>query len=82
MLQQPLARHFTYMENLQEDGVLCLGGPFKDNTGAMGIILAADFKSASAIITNDPAVLDGIFAAEVYSWHPAVPGVVEAKAWT
>lgn len=80
-MQQPLAAHFAYMEKLEQDGVLCLGGPFKDDAGALGVVRAADFVSASAIIADDPAVLDSVFTAEVHPWHPAVPGAVEAKAW-
>ena len=38
ILQQPLAEHFAYMEKLQQDGVLCVGGPFKDGAGALGIL--------------------------------------------
>ncbi len=81
VLQQPLAGHFAYMEKLQQNGVLCLGGPFKDDTGAFGVIQATDFENASTLILDDPAVRDGVVEAEVHPWHPAVPGTVEAKAW-
>lgn len=81
VLQQPLEGHFAYMEKLQQDGVLCLGGPFKDDTGALGIVRAADFEGAFALVANDPAVLEGVFVAEVHPWHPSVPGVVETKTW-
>jgi len=81
VLQQPLAGHFAYMEKLQQEGVLCLGGPFKDDAGALGIVQAADLGGASALIADDPAIRDEVFVAEVHPWHPAVPGVVEAKRW-
>lgn len=81
VLQQPLAGHFAHMEKLEREGVLCLGGPFKDDAGALGIVRAADLEGASALIADDPAVLNGIFVAEVHPWQPSVPGTVEAKAW-
>lgn len=82
ILQQPLEGHFDYMEELQQGGVLCLGGPFKDDAGAFGIIQATDFESASAIILNDPAVRDEVVEFELHPWHPSVPGTVGAKVWT
>ena len=81
VLQQPLVGHFAYIEKLERDGILCLGGPFKDDAGALGIVQAADLEGASALIADDPAVRDGVFVAEVHPWHPAVPGMVEAKTW-
>ncbi len=79
VLQQLLEGHFAYMEKLQQDGVLCLGGPFKDDTGALGIVRAADLEGALALVSSDPAVLGGIFAFEVHPWHPSVPGVLDVK---
>jgi uncharacterized protein YciI len=69
------------MKKLEQSGVLCLGGPFKDDTGALGVVRAADYGSAFALVSSDPAVHEGIFTAEVHPWHPSVPGVVEAKRW-
>ena len=78
---EPLTAHFTYMEKLERDGVLCLGGPFKNDAGAFGIVQTVDLEGASALVAADPAVLDGIFIAEVHPWHPAVSSAVEAKTW-
>ncbi len=81
VLEQPLAGRFAHMKKLEQSGVLCLGGPFKDDTGALGVVRASDYGSAFALVSSDPAVLEGIFTAEVHPWHPSVPGVVEAKRW-
>jgi uncharacterized protein YciI len=82
ILQQPLAAHFAYMEKLRQDGILSIKGPFKDNVGALGIIQAADFKSATALIEADSAVRNKVFKAELHPWHPSVPDTVGKKEWS
>ena len=79
--EQPLSEHFAYMERLTGEGILVLGGPFKDDQGAIGVLEVANLAEAREVIDNDPAVRDGIFQAEVHPWHPAVPGQVEVRPW-
>ncbi len=78
---QPLNEHFAYMAKLETAKTLMLGGPFKDSSGAIGIIQAPTLREAEEIIANDPAVKDGVVNAEVKRWHPAVVGCLEKKEW-
>lgn len=77
-----LQGHFAYMGRLSEEGTLVLGGPFKDLSGAMGVLRAADLDAARAIAEADPGVASGAFTVQaVKPWHPSVPGCVEDRPW-
>lgn len=78
---QPLNKHFAYMAKLESDKILMLGGPFKDHSGAIGVLQARTLEEATKIIANDPAVKDGVVNAEVKGWHAAVVGCLEKKKW-
>jgi uncharacterized protein YciI len=75
--EQPLSKHFAYMKKLATEGILVLGGPFKDNSGAFGIIEASDLETANRIIYQDPAVIEKVVRVEVREWSSAVVGCVE-----
>lgn len=66
--QQPLADHRQYMISLYRHGVLKFAGPFADGSGGAVMLLAADGKSAQALVDADPAVTDGIFTYELRPW--------------
>jgi uncharacterized protein YciI len=79
--EQPLEGHFAYMERLQNRGELILGGPFKDDTGALAVIEAASLDEARAVFFGDPAVSEGTFAVVVHPWFVSVAGCVDTKPW-
>ena len=81
VFEQPLQGHFGHMTKLQEEGVLIIGGPFKDGTGATGIIETTDLERAFEIVNDDPGVRDSLFVAEVKPWHPSVVGCIEPREW-
>jgi uncharacterized protein YciI len=77
--EQPLNKHFDYMKKLEAEKILLLGGPFKDASGAMGIIQTSSLEEAKRIIEKDPAVKEEVVLGEVRAWHAAVGGCVERK---
>lgn len=77
-----LQGHFQFMGALAERGILVLGGPFKDLSGAMGVIEADDLEAAREIVSADPGIAAGAFTLDtVRPWHPSVAGCVEERAW-
>lgn len=68
MPEDVFAQHMTYMNRHYASGVYKLGGPITDGGRIRGMIImeAADRAAARAIVGNDPAVLAGVFAAEVH----------------
>lgn len=77
--EQPLEGHFRYMEQLQVQGILVLGGGFLDGSGALGVLLAENLEQAHLFISNDPAIQEGIVTTEVHPWLVTVPGCVGIK---
>lgn len=76
VFEQPLESHQAYMVRLVKDKTLITGGPFTDNSGAMGIIQADNLDRARQLIELDPAVRDQVVTARVVPWTPAVSGCV------
>ncbi len=77
--EQPLNGHFDYMKKLKAEKLLLLGGPFEDDSGAMGMIQTFSLEEARGIIEKDPAVKERLVLAEVRPWQAAVAGCVETK---
>jgi len=65
---QPPKEHGKYLLDLYARGALKFAGPFDDNTGAAIVVEAADRAAAEALVAGDPAVKNGIFAAELHPW--------------
>jgi uncharacterized protein YciI len=76
ILEQPLDGHFGYMTELENSGVLVVGGGFGDGAGALGVIRANSVEEASAIVSRDPAVQDGVVTSEVHPFMVTVGGTV------
>lgn len=66
--EQALATHLAYMEDLFKAGRLVFAGPFLDDSGGAAFVRAAEAAAAEAIRDSDPAVLAGVFMAEVRPW--------------
>ncbi len=79
--QPSLAGHIAHMTKLEENGQLVLGGPFKDDSGAMGVIVFEDLEAAEKAVEDDPMVQTKVVTAEVHAWHPAVTGCVAKRSW-
>ncbi len=81
VLEQPLEAHFAYMKELQRSCILVLGGPFKDDEGALAVIKAVSLVEAQLIFADDPGVKQEIFNVRVHSWFVSVEGRVSQKPW-
>ncbi len=79
-IEQPFVQgHFNYMDKLTSEKVLIIGGPYKDDSGAMGIIEASSLEQARKIMESDPLVKNGTVTLDVRPWFPAVTGCIEKK---
>lgn len=66
--EQPLLDHGAYMHNLYQQGILIEGGPFSDHSGGMAIIKVENREQAEGIVDEDPALVRGVFTAELRPW--------------
>jgi uncharacterized protein YciI len=66
--EQDLLAHGEYIHSLYQQGILIEGGPFLDHSGGMAIILVENIERAREIVDQDPALLSGVFTAELKSW--------------
>ena len=66
--EQPLKEHGRYMLGLYVKGSLKFAGPFSDNAGGAAAFEAADDEEAKAVVAADPAVVSGVFLADVHPW--------------
>lgn len=79
--KQPIIAHAAYMNKLEREGTLLLGGPFKDDAGAFGILQCESIDAAWKLIEADPAIRDQIMIAQVHPWFSAAPGCLERRPW-
>ena len=75
--EQPLAGHFSYMEELESTKKLVLGGGFLDGRGAMGVLQVESIEEANEIIASDPAVVSQVVLARVHPYLVTVAGCIE-----
>ena len=66
--EQNLLEHGAYIHSLYQQGIAIEGGPFLDHSGGMAIIKVNDRAQADEIIKNDPAIISGVFTAELHPW--------------
>jgi uncharacterized protein YciI len=70
-----VGRHFAYLQNLNEKGVMILMGRTENNdetTFGIAIFEASDETAALAIMQNDPAVRNGVMTATLYPYRIAL----------
>lgn len=70
MRQQDLREHAAYHDRLVREGRGFAGGGYVGMEGGMAIIRAADRAEAEAMLAIDPAIVNGVFAAEIREWRP------------
>jgi len=76
MREQGLAPHGAYIQRLQAEGRLFAGGGFVNADGGMAIVLAANLEEAEALLAADPAIISGIFVADLRHWRPRFRGTM------
>ena len=69
MREQGLGPHAAYMQRLQNEGRLFAGGGYASDDGGMAIVTAANMEEAQAMLAADPAIVSGIFVAELRHWR-------------
>ena len=70
MAQQQLKAHGAYHATLVRENRAVAAGGYVGIDGGMAIVRAADWAEAQAILAADPAILNGVFSAEVRQWRP------------
>jgi uncharacterized protein YciI len=70
MQRQDLRAHADYHARLVREGRSFAAGGFVGLDGGMAIVRAANRTEAEAMLAADPAILNGVFAAEVRQWAP------------
>ena len=79
------AKHWAYSQELLAQGAVIFGGRTMNRdptTFAFVVIRAASLDAARAIAERDPAVVGGVFAAEVFPFQPMLMGAWPAEAAT
>ena len=74
MRRQDLRAHAAYHAQLLREGRSFAGGGYVGMDGGMAIVRAPDRAEAEAMLAADPAILNGVFAAEIRHWQPRFHG--------
>ncbi len=72
---ETVSRHFAYLTDLTNKGVMILVGRTQNNdesTLGIAIFEAEDESTARNIMENDPAVKGGVMTAELYPYQIAL----------
>ena len=72
---ETVSRHFAYLKDLTEKGVMILMGRTQNNdehTFGIAIFEAEDESAAREIMENDPAVKGGVMKATLYPYKIAL----------
>jgi uncharacterized protein YciI len=70
MRRQDLRAHAEYHARLLQEGRSFAGGGFVGVDGGMAIVRAADRAEAEAMLAADPAIVNGVFVADIRQWAP------------
>lgn len=72
---ETVSRHFAYLTDLTEKGVMILVGRTQnndENTLGIAVFEAEDESAARRIMENDPAVRSGVMRADLYPYQIAL----------
>ena len=73
--EEIVSRHFAYLKDLTERGVMILVGRTQnsdESTFGIAIFEAEDEAAARTIMENDPAVVAGVMRATLYPYRVAL----------
>lgn len=70
MAQQNLRPHALYYRDLLEQGKVFAAGGWVGVDGGMAILQVATIEEARAILAADPAIVSGVFEADLDQWRP------------
>ncbi len=83
--QESLAKHFAYLEDLTQRGVVLMAGrTLSHGADTFGIVvLRADGEeTARAIVEGDPAVKGGVMTARLHRFRVALLAKTKPEGWT
>jgi uncharacterized protein YciI len=72
---ETVSRHFAYLKDLTEKGVMILVGRTQnsdESTFGIAIFEAEDEAAARTIMENDPAIVGGVMSAKLYPYKVAL----------
>ncbi len=72
-----VGRHFAYLKGLTDKGTIILVGRTQNNderTIGLNVFRADSEDAARAIVTNDPAVVEGVMTWELFPYAVALKG--------
>jgi uncharacterized protein YciI/ketosteroid isomerase-like protein len=79
--EQDLGTHRAYIAELYTRGRVLCGGPFLDDAGGgFAVVRARDHDEASAMLSADPAIAEGIMTGTVRRWHAAFNEAEDSRA--
>lgn len=64
-----VSKHFMYLKDLLEKGILVLAGPETSGKFGISIYEADSLEHAKELIANDPVVKNGVMTVEVYPYR-------------
>jgi uncharacterized protein YciI len=70
-----VGRHFAYLKDLTEKGVMILMGRTQNNdesTFGVAIFEAENEEAARTVMENDPAVVEGVMHAKLFPYRVAL----------
>jgi uncharacterized protein YciI len=70
MAEQDLRAHGAFHAALVRDNRAVAAGGYVGMDGGMAIVRAIDLAEAQAILAADPAIINGVFVADVRQWRP------------
>lgn len=70
MEKQALGPHAAYIKGLLDQGHLVGGGRFEGQDGGMAIVKTTGPEQAQAMLAADPAIVAGVFVADLRAWTP------------
>jgi uncharacterized protein len=72
---QIIGEHFAYLSRLTDEGTVLMAGrtlTADEHTFGIAVLVAATTAAASAIMSNDPAVKQGVMRAELFPYRVAL----------
>lgn len=64
-----MRRHFQYLKELLENGILFLAGPCLDREFGIAIFYADSDEEAEAIMKKDPSISEGVMNGELHPFR-------------
>lgn len=68
-----IREHYYFLLGLRQEGRLTVAGPTRDRSFGIAIFQAESDEHAQSTIDDDPAVVKGVFSAEIHSYKIAIP---------